>query len=126
LLGRGATLDGIQLPPGHDNVTLMARDQLGRAGFASVPVQVVAVAPSIVELAAPSRISTSARSLQLTIALRGPASLAIAKQRWAVGTRPRTVAVRLTAGRTPLRLALTLTTSGSTKTTTFVLQVARG
>jgi hypothetical protein len=126
LLGRGATLDGIQLPPGHDNVTLMARDQLGRAGFASVPVQVVAVAPSIVELVAPSRISTSARTLQLTIALRGPASLAIAKQRWAVGTRARTVAARLTPGRTPLRLALTLTTSGSTKTTTFVLQVARG
>jgi hypothetical protein len=126
LLGSGQELDAIQLPPGRDRVTLEARDGLGRVGRTEMQLDVVAVAPAIVALRAPQRIGGTARKLTVSISTRADTILSIGWQRWRLGPVIRRIVVDVAPGDGPVQLPLRLTTPGSKKAITMVLQVARG
>jgi hypothetical protein len=124
-LGNGQELDAIQLPPGRDLITLVARDAQGRVGRATMRLDVVAVAPSISALQAPVEVSPAAHRIALRIATRARAALTIGAQRWQVGPTIRAIEIKIARGAAPLRLHLTLMTPASNKTTTLALQIAR-
>src|SRR6185312_12382981 len=87
LLGRGTQISVVGLPAGRRRIVLEARDRHGRVGRSSVPITVVAVAPRVIALSRPARISRGARFVTLRLATSIPATLRLGAQHFAVGRR---------------------------------------
>jgi hypothetical protein len=111
-IGTGERIMSAGLAPGRHRITLEARDRLGRRGRATVTVRVAAAAPQLTLLKAPARLSRRARSVRLQVAATFPSSLKAGGRRYAIGTRAKTIVVRVKPGRTLLALRLVLSAGG--------------
>jgi hypothetical protein len=123
VLGRGRTVSAVDLPAGRRTLKLEARDRLGRVGTASLRVVIRAVPPKFVELTVPASVRRSARRLTIRVSTNLSAVLTVAGQRFLVGRRPRTIAVRVKPGAQPIRLRAVLAAGGLRNTT--ILAVPR-
>ena len=125
LLGVGASISPMGLPPGASRITLVGQDGRGRAGRASVALRVVAERPQFLALHVPAHLSFRARRLLLRVSSLAPARLTVSGQgvRRArleqLSRRLTTIAVKVKPGRTPLMLRLELV-SGRLHTVTWV------
>jgi hypothetical protein len=108
------------LPAGTRSVRLEATDAAGRTGSASVAVRVRATTPFFVRLSAP-RVSRTARTAVLVVSATQPSTLTVRGRRHRVGHRTTRIRVPIGAGRTPVRLRLTLTAGGRRSTSTIVV-----
>ena len=121
IIGRGQEISAVDLPAGRRRLRLTARDRVGRSATASVPVRVLPVTPQFIELEAPKSIRRRARTLRLRVLTSVTAAMRIGRQRFHVGRRSRTIIVRVTPGRRPLRLRAKLTAGGRRSSATLVI-----
>jgi hypothetical protein len=120
LIGTGDRVTTRSLPPGRTVVRLVATDTQGRSAQATLPLRVSAVAARFLLFDAPLLVSRRARSIRITVASSGPATLTIAGRRYAVGPRPRTITLRIRPGKSLLRFKCSLRSPGGVVRGTYV------
>lgn len=111
VIARGESV-GAVLPPGARRLTLQATDGAGRVATDTVALRVRAATPFFVRLSAPRTLSRRARSLTIVVSATQPAALRVGARRFAVGPRGRRLRIPVAAGRSTLRLQLTLSAGG--------------
>jgi hypothetical protein len=111
LLGRGEEVT-TTLSAGTRSVRLVAVDRAGRAGTTTVRTRVRATTPFFLRLAAPARLSRSARAVTLTVAATQPSTLRVGGRRFRIGRGVRRIRVPVAPGRGTLRLGLVLAAGG--------------
>jgi hypothetical protein len=111
LLGRGERVTAT-LAAGTRAVRLVAVDRAGRIGSRAVRVRVPGSTPYFLQLTAPKRLSRRARQVVLTVATTQAGTLRIGGRGFSVGRSPRRIRVGVAAGRSTLKLTLTLVASG--------------
>jgi hypothetical protein len=121
VVGHGADLGAIDLPPGRRQLRLTARDRRGRTGSASVPVRIVGVAPRFVVLRAPRSVRRGAHAVRLRVATNVAATLRIGRSRLHVTRRARTIRVPVRAGARALRLRGVLRAGGRRRSAVVVV-----
>jgi hypothetical protein len=120
LLGRGELLTVHGLPAGTTAIRLVATDAHGRSAQTLLPLKVLAVRPTFLVARAPERLATSARRVRIVVASNVPAVLRIAGRRYAVNRTPRALTIAIRRGRTPLRLAYSLSSHGAVTRGTYM------
>jgi sugar lactone lactonase YvrE len=120
LLGRGELLTVHGLPAGTTAIRLVATDAHGRSARTLLPLKVLAVRPTFLVARAPMRLAPSARRVRIVVASNVPAVLRIAGRRYAVDRTPRALTIAITRGRTPLRLAYSLSSHGAVTRGTYI------
>ena len=127
-VGGGPAISARVLAPGSHTIQLVAHDNQGRTGSASVQINVIASAPRFINLDVPKQVSRTATSLTLGIASSIPATLAVDAQgvaggAFAVGPTARPITLQVHPGIMDLVLPLRLTANG--KMTIAVAQISR-
>jgi hypothetical protein len=120
LIGSGAQVTARGLHPGNTVIRLVATDIHGRRGQAVVRLRVTAVAARYLLFYAPLQVSPRARSVRITAASTLPATFTIAGKHYAVGSRERTITVRIRPGHTLLLLPCSLRSPGGVIRGTYV------
>jgi hypothetical protein len=122
-LGTGTALSTADLAPGRQRLRLVATDRTGRRGTAAVTVAVAAVAPQLLELSGPKRVSRRARKIVLRLAVTTRSKLTANGHTFTVGRHVSSVTLPIRPGRTPVNLRLVLRAGG--KRTTVPLTIPR-
>jgi hypothetical protein len=127
LLGAGAQISVAGLPDGRHRIDLVARDPAGRKNRASVQVNLGAARPLFLILRAPTVVPRTAHSMPLTVASSLAATLVVRvpglrSGRFAVTRHKRRMTVRIPRGRKTLRLQLSLSSGGQTRTAVLTLR----
>lgn len=120
-IGRGAKVTLRNLRPGRTLVRVVATDAHGRSTQATAPLRVKSSAPAYLLFDAPLLVSAHARTVRITVASSGPATLLIAAKRYTVGTRPRRLTIRIRPGRKLLVLRCSLRSRGGVVSGRYVL-----
>jgi hypothetical protein len=107
------------LPSGPATLRLVARDASGRTSSASVQIRIEPVAPRVLQLVAPPRVSLRATSLTFAISTSVPAALDIGSRRFAVRRTLRKVTVPIAPRRGPFLVSFRLTADGRTVSESF-------
>ncbi len=107
-LGTGGSLSAADLAPGRQQIRLVATDRTGRRGSASATVTVIATTPQLLELTGPKKLSRTARSVTLRIAVSARSTLTVGGRSYTVGRRASRVRLPIRAGSTTLKLRLAL------------------
>jgi hypothetical protein len=123
-IGTGATVVLETPTPGIHRIRLIARGQSGQTATDTVVAHVIAAAPAITVLQAPASVAQSARSLVATVAANEPATVAVGKRRFQIGTVPRRVTIPL-AGESGKVAQANLSLSAYGRRGAFVLALPR-
>ena len=97
-LGSGAALSTADLSPGKQRLRLVATDRMGRQGTATVTVAVAAVAPQLLELSGPKKVSRRARKVTLRLAVNTRSKLTANGRALTVGRRTSRVTLPIRPG----------------------------
>jgi hypothetical protein len=121
VLGTGSQVTVTGLPAGRQRIDLIAIDSAGRQARASLHVGLRAARPLFLALATRARVGRGARTLRLTVESSLAATLTIRTaglkpQRFKVGTRTSHLRVRFRPGRGLLKLQMSLSASGLSRT----------
>ena len=122
-LGIGQQLSAGPLPPGKNDIRLVARDAAGRTAQATVTIVVRRVVLRFLRLTIPAHVSAHARSLTIAASSRLPATLTIARSTFKLAHKTKRLRIRIKPGRQPLLLALRVASRGSV--TQFAAEVHR-
>ncbi len=123
LLGTGTAISAGPLPAGVNHIRLEARDPTGRTASAALTISVSPVKLPFLKLRIPGHVGRGARKLTFRGAASIPAVLRIGGHSFKLSTKARSFTLRISRGRTPLLLALSVTTHGVT--TPFAVKVTR-
>jgi uncharacterized repeat protein (TIGR01451 family) len=122
-LGEGASLTLSGLEPGRHELRLEAHDGSGRAGSASVSVELVAAPPDLLRLGLPRTVDAEADVLTAEVASTVPATLIANGRHFQVDRRTRRLPLPIAPGGDEATLRLELSAGG--KTTVAVRRIAR-
>ncbi|MEA2470634.1 MAG: large repetitive protein, partial [Thermoleophilaceae bacterium] len=127
VLGSGDSIAASGLPSGRRQITLVARDHLGRTGRRSIAVVINGARPIFLTLKAPGSVTSKARSLRLKVSTSLPARLLVRgskvpAQGFSVGRKARTVSVPVARGAGRLTLRLRLTSGGKSSSRTVLIR----
>jgi len=120
VVARGA-LASAALPAGTRRLSLEATDASGRKGSAAVPLPVRPTTPFFVRLTGPQTLPRRARSVTLVVSVTQPSVLRVGARRFRVGRASGRIRVPVAAGRSALRLQLTLSAGGKSSQRTLVI-----
>ena len=120
LLGRGERVTAIGLTPHTRAIRLVATDTHGRSAQAVLRLRVTVAAARYLVFQAPLAVSRRARSVRIRVASSTPATFIVAGRRYAVGPRPRTLTIPIRPGRSLLRLACALRSTGGVIRGTYI------
>jgi hypothetical protein len=125
LLGYGGAFAAPPLPPGVDQIVLLATDLAGRIGTAEITVNVAQISLPYFRYNVLPRISPAATHLQIAAESSIPATLTVGQQPFAIGQPqgPTPVVIPITPGFKPILLEMKLTANGIT--TPFAALVQR-
>jgi len=121
VLGRGETVTA-PLPAGTRRVTLTATDRNGRRARATVAVRTKAARPYFLRLRVAGRAPRSGGTVAVVVASTQPGTVRAGGRTTRVGVRPRTIRVRVRAGRAPARVTVTLRAGGRSTTSTLLVR----
>ncbi|MEA2443276.1 MAG: large repetitive protein, partial [Thermoleophilales bacterium] len=122
-LGTGGALSTAGLSPGRQRLRLVATDRTGRRRTATVIVGVAGVAPQLIELGGPKKVSRRARKVTLRLAVNTRSKLAANGRVFTVGRRVSQVTLPIRPGRKAVKLRLVL--RAGAKRTTVALHIPR-
>jgi hypothetical protein len=121
-LGQGSPVSVTGLPAGRQLIRLVATDARGRRASASVRARIVAVAPLLLAVKAPAKLSPKARRLVLRLSTTIPAHLTAAGKRFDVDRKLKRIVLPVHAGTQALRLRLRLVAAGRATHVTLVIR----
>jgi hypothetical protein len=122
-LGTGGALSTSDLSAGRQRLRLVATDRAGRRGTATVTVAVTGVAPQLIELGGPKKVSRRARKVTLRLAVNTRSKLTANGRAFTVGRHVSRVTLPIRPGRKAVKLRLVLRAAG--KRTTVPLTLPR-
>lgn len=122
-LGYGTTISAGPLPPGANQIRLVARDAAGRTASATIVVNVTPVKIPFLNLTLPARVSSQASQLTVLASSAVPATLTIGSHSFKLTRAPERLIVPITPGQSPLLLELRATANGTS--TPFAAQITR-
>jgi hypothetical protein len=120
LIGSGEQVTVHGLRPGNTVIRLVATDLHGRRAQAILRLRVTAVAARYLLFYAPLQVTPNARKIRITAASTLPATFTIAGKRYVLGSRERTITVRIRPGRTLLILPCILRSPGGVIRGTYI------
>lgn len=122
-LGYGTTISAGPLPPGANQIHLVARDAAGRTASATIVVNVTPVKIPFLNLTLPARVSSQTSQLTFLASSAVPATLTIGTRSFKLTRAPERLIVPITPGQSPLLLELTATANGTS--TPFAAEIPR-
>jgi hypothetical protein len=120
-IGDGEFAMAAHLHAGNTTIRLVATDSHGRRAQAILLLGVKAVAARYLLFDAPLLVSPKARTVKIRVAASAPATFTIAGKHYRVGTKLRTITVRIRRGKQPVRLPCSLRSPGGAVKGTYVV-----